>query len=52
MSNIMWRPGYKFQLATTYVSRINRVDVWDIPQYWTPLACEPAVVLRDVQIEI
>lgn len=38
VSNIMWRPGYKFQLATTYVSRINRVDVWDIPQYWTPLA--------------
>ncbi len=38
VSNIMWRPGYKYQLATTYMSRITRIDLWDIPCYWTPLA--------------
>jgi hypothetical protein len=38
VSNIMWRPTYRTQLATSYMTHIHAVHVWDLPQNWTPLA--------------
>ncbi|EKX40303.1 hypothetical protein GUITHDRAFT_142806 [Guillardia theta CCMP2712] len=38
VSNIMWRPTYRTHVATTYMSRLANVHVWDLPSFWTPLA--------------
>jgi len=37
VSNVMWRPLYRTHLAVTY-ARLHRCDVWDLPQWWSPLA--------------
>lgn len=38
ISNIMWRPTYRTHLATSYMTHLAAVHVWDLPQYWSPLA--------------